>query len=179
MKEYLCTMSEVKVRKVMLADIEMLQEIGRITFFESFFEFNTPEDMALYLKDDFSIEKFSNEISTVGSEFEFAIIDNVVVGYLKTNIGNAQMDLQHENALEIQRIYVKKEFHGCGVGQLLFDKAFEKALDKNVEFIWLGVWEQNPRAIRFYEKNGFVFFGKHPFMLGNDFQEDILMKRKM
>ena len=69
-----------------------------------------------------------------------------------------------------------KEFHGKKVGQFLYDKAIELAKEKNVDYVWLGVWEKNQRAIRFYEKNGFVIFDKHIFKLGNDAQTDILMK---
>lgn len=43
----------------------------------------------------------------------------------------------------------------------------------------LGVWEHNHRALRFYEKNGFIAFGTHIFQLGNDQQTDILMKKSV
>ncbi len=74
---------------------------------------------------------------------------------------------------------VLKEFHGKKVGQLLYDKAIEIAKQKNTEYIWLGVWEENPRAISFYKKNCFVEFDKHFFKLGDDKQTDIMMKLKL
>ena len=72
-----------------------------------------------------------------------------------------------------------KEFHGKKVGQILYDKALEIAQQKDVEFVWLGVWEENRRAINFYKKNGFVEFDKHIFKLGEDEQTDIMMKLKL
>ncbi|GJH39565.1 hypothetical protein RCZ04_01150 [Capnocytophaga sp. HP1101] len=81
--------------------------------------------------------------------------------------------------MEIERIYVLKSFHGSGVGQELYQKAITVAREQAVQYVWLGVWEQNPRAIRFYEKNGFVPFDKHVFVLGNDPQTDILMKKTL
>lgn len=69
-----------------------------------------------------------------------------------------------------------KEFHGKKVGQILYEKALKLAQEINADFVWLGVWEQNSRAIRFYEKNGFMAFDKHIFKLGNDEQTDIMMK---
>ncbi|MFD2832491.1 GNAT family N-acetyltransferase [Christiangramia antarctica] len=72
-----------------------------------------------------------------------------------------------------------KEFHGKKVGKMLYDKAIELAKEKNIDNVWLGVWEENLRAIRFYEKNGFVAFDKHIFKLGNDEQTDIMMKLKL
>ena len=95
---------------------------------------------------------------------------------MKLNFGDSQTELKDNKALEIERIYVSKEFHGKSVGQLLYDKAIEVAKQKNVNYVWLGVWEENPRAISFYKKNGFVEFDKHIFKLGNDEQIDIMMK---
>ena len=95
---------------------------------------------------------------------------------MKLNFGDSQTELKDNKSLEIERIYVSKEFHGKSVGQLLYDKAIEVAKHKNVDYVWLGVWEENPRAISFYKKNGFVEFNKHIFKLGDDEQIDIMMK---
>jgi ribosomal protein S18 acetylase RimI-like enzyme len=98
------------------------------------------------------------------------------VGYLKLNFSAAQTEFKDEHALEIERIYVAKAYLGAGVGQLLINKAIAVAQESGLECVWLGVWEKNPRAIRFYEKQGFKQFGSHSFMLGQDEQTDILMK---
>ena len=95
---------------------------------------------------------------------------------MKFNFGDSQTELKDNKSLEIERIYVSKEFHGKSVGQLLYDKAIEVAKQKNADYVWLGVWEENQRAISFYKKNGFVEFDKHIFKLGNDEQIDIMMK---
>lgn len=99
-----------------------------------------------------------------------------VIGYLKVNFEQSQTELKDDKALEIERIYVLKEFHGKNVGQALYEKAIELAKEKKVKYVWLGVWEQNQRAIKFYQKNGFIPFDKHIFTLGDDKQTDILMK---
>ncbi len=84
--------------------------------------------------------------------------------------------MRDDNAVEIERIYVLHDFHGKGVAQRLYDKAIQVARLKHADFVWLGVWEENPRAIRFYQKNGFVVFDKHTFLLGTDEQTDLMMK---
>ncbi len=132
--------------------------------------------MTKYLDEYFSVEKLTVEFKNKSSEFYFATIGKNVIGYLKLNFGQAQTELQDEKALEIERIYVIKEFHGKDVGQLLYDKALQIAKQKIVEYIWLGVWEENRRAINFYTKNGFVEFDKHIFKLGNEVQTDKMMK---
>jgi hypothetical protein len=125
------------------------------------------------------IGKLTEELTDQNSEFYFAELDGKIIGYLKVNVGQSQTEIKDKNALEIERIYVLKEFHGKRVGQILYDKAIQLAKEKSVEYVWLGVWEQNPRAIRFYEKNGFEAFDKHIFKLGNDEQTDIMMKLKI
>jgi ribosomal protein S18 acetylase RimI-like enzyme len=169
-------MPNITIIKAELKDIVQLQKIGRQTFSETFSGDNTQENMANYLEEAFSIEKLTDEFNNKNAEFYFAAIDEKIVGYLKLNFGKSQTELQDDKGLEIERIYVMKEFQGNQVGQLLYNKALEIAQEKNAKFIWLGVWEHNSRAINFYKKNGFVEFDKHTFKLGNDEQIDIMMK---
>ncbi len=172
-------MENIEIKRVTLNDIDQLQRIGRQTFSETFSAGNTEENMAKYLEEGFSFEKLSVELNNPNSEFYFAILDNNVIGYLKLNFGQSQTELQDDKALEIERIYVLREFHGKKVGQLLYEKAMQIAKKKNADYVWLGVWEENPRAINFYKKNGFVEFNKHIFKLGNDEQTDIMMKLQL
>jgi diamine N-acetyltransferase len=169
-------MENLDIKRVTRNDIDQLQKIGRQTFSETFSSVNTEENMTKYLDEYFSVEKLTVEFKNKSSEFYFATIGKNVIGYLKLNFGQAQTELQDEKALEIERIYVIKEFHGKDVGQLLYDKALQIARQKIVEYIWLGVWEENRRAINFYTKNGFVEFDKHIFKLGNEVQTDKMMK---
>ena len=158
----------MKIWKVSINDIDKLREIGKMTFAETFSSDNSEENMMEYLENGFSTEKLKTELTDKNAEFYFAEFDGKVIGYLKVNVGQSQTEIKIKNALEIERIYVLKEFHGKKVGQILYGKAIELAKEKNVEYVWLGVWEQNPRAIRFYEKqkaildpewlNGRMFF---------------------
>ena len=170
---------EIKIRKANSNDLEVLQTIGKQTFSETFATRNTEENLNKYLEDGFSTQKLTDELANKHSEFYFAEQDEKVIGYLKLNFGASQTELKDENALEIERIYVTKEFHGKKVGQLLYDKAIEVAKESNSIFIWLGVWEENIRAINFYKKNGFKAFDEHIFKMGDDEQTDIMMKLKL
>jgi ribosomal protein S18 acetylase RimI-like enzyme len=169
-------MTAIKIKKVTLADIVQLQEIGRRTFAETFSSTNTEENMKAYLEEGFSNAKLSAELDNPNSEFYFATLNNTVIGYLKINFGLAQTELKDDKALEIERIYVLQDFHGKKVGQLLYDQAIHLAKEKKADYVWLGVWEKNHRAIQFYTKNGFVEFDQHIFVLGDDEQTDIMMK---
>lgn len=172
-------MEKVSISRVTLTDIDALQTIGKQTFIETFAPHNSEQNMTRYLEDGFSREKLIAEINTDGSAFYFAQLAGQVIGYLKINTGASQTEIQGINALEIERIYVVQEYHGRKVGQLLYEWAFQIACERKFDYVWLGVWEHNTKAIRFYEKNGFVPFDKHVFILGDDEQTDIMMKKSL
>lgn len=169
----------MQIRKLDITDLENLQKISITTFRETFEEVNSEEDMQKYLDENLSLERLKNELENLDSEFYFIENENKNLGYLKLNFGNAQTEKVEENYFEIERIYVLKAFLGQKIGQILFDKAIEIGREKNLEYVWLGVWEENHRAIKFYKKNGFEIFGKHDFVLGEDVQTDLLMKMKI
>ena len=169
----------MKIRKINIDDLETLRNLSIQTFKETFEEVNTEEDMQKYLDENLSIEKLKSELENPNSEFYFAENNDEILGYLKLNFKDAQTEKLEENHFEIERIYVLKAFLGQKIGQILFDKAIEIGREKNLEYVWLGVWEENHRAIKFYEKNGFEIFGKHDFVLGKDVQTALLMKLKL
>lgn len=170
-------MSEtIQLKLASIHDLEGIQKIGKQTFIETFSENNTPENMAKYIEESFNTNQLTEELSDPDSKFYLAYDDKRIIGYMKLNTGNAQTEMKTANSLEIQRIYVLKEYFGKSVGQLLFNKAIKIAMEGQREFIWLGVWEKNKRAIAFYEKNGFVEFAKHIFKLGEDMQTDLMMR---
>lgn len=170
---------KIEIKKAGPEDLEQLQAIARQTFFETYSAHNTEEDMRKYLEVDFGTSRLNAELQNPDSQFYLASLNGKIIGYLKLNSGKAQTELKDSNALEIERIYVSKDFHGKKIGQLLYEKAFEIAKDSKASYLWLGVWEENPKAIHFYQKNGFEEFGKHVFRLGNDEQTDLLMKKTL
>ncbi|WKV13599.1 GNAT family N-acetyltransferase [Marivirga harenae] len=170
-------MKSLSLRKVNLNDKIALQKISKQTFLETYSAGNTEDDMSRYLEEEFSLEKLVSQLSNQNSEFYFACLGSVIVGYLKINVAEAQTEMKNENTLEIQRIYVLADYQGKRIGKLLYKKAIEIAQQKEVDFLWLGVWEKNPKAIRFYEQLGFKAFDKHTFIVGEDVQTDIMMKK--
>ncbi|NEW79112.1 MAG: GNAT family N-acetyltransferase [Gelidibacter sp.] len=172
-------MENLEIRKATHKDAELLLNIGRQTFFEKFTENNSEENMLKYAAEAYTSEKILSELNNPNSQFYLAKLNNKAVGYLKINFGDAQIELQDPQALELERIYVLKEFQGRKIGQMLFNKTIELAKKAAVNYVWLGVWEENLRAIKFYEKNGLKAFSKHIFMLGDDPQTDIMMKLEL
>lgn len=169
-------MIELRIKKVLLTDVNLLQNIATKTFVESFAEFNTQEDMEIYVKMEFSLEKLNQAVLHSDVGYYFAMLGNNVLGYMRINFGQAQTDIHDEHSLEIERIYILKKHQSQKVGQQLLNKAIEIAKNNKLDFLWLGVWENNFGAINFYKRNGFQEFGNHIFKLGNDEQTDLLMK---
>jgi ribosomal protein S18 acetylase RimI-like enzyme len=159
--------------------LDKLQEIAVKTFTKTIPADVSSDDMQVYVQDRFGKDVIARALSNPETEFYIARLNKEAIGYLKINFGNAQTDLKDPEGMEIERIYTLSEHFGKNVGKVLLDKAFETAREKNVKYVWLGVWEKNPRAIRFYEKNGFVSFGNHSFKFGNDTHTDILMKLEL
>lgn len=172
-------MSNTTIKKANIEEVGLLQKIGITTFSETFSAFNSPDNLNKYLSESFSIEKLKSELNNSNSEFYIALDGRNPVGYLKLNFGASQTELKDNKALEIERIYVLKEYQGKNVGKLLYQQALAIAKQNKVEYLWLGVWEKNERAINFYKKNGFVTFDTHIFKLGNEAQTDFMMKLQL
>ncbi|GAA3987901.1 GNAT family N-acetyltransferase [Mucilaginibacter dorajii] len=173
------TDNTITLHQVTLADADTLLTISRDTFFYFFGPLNEPANMDAYAAKSFTPERIRAEIENPGSKFYFAMIDGEVAGYLKLNFEEAQSEFQEKDALEVERIYVAKEHHGKKIGQYLLNFATQTAIDQNMSYIWLGVWEHNHNAIGFYQHHGFTVFANHPFMLGSDLQNDLLMKKQL
>ncbi|WP_273485297.1 GNAT family N-acetyltransferase [Desulforamulus ruminis] len=118
--------------------------------------------MKTYLEQAFEINKLRDELSNSSSLFYFLYVDEELAGYLKLNEYEAQTDLNDPQSIEIERIYVTKEFQGKGLGRILLNKAIDTANIRKKSYIWLGVRERNDKAISFYKKNGFYVIGNHP-----------------
>lgn len=163
------------VRKCTLEDLDLLREISIETFNETFKDQNDPENMKAYLSRAFNNDQLEREMSNRASEFYFVYSNEEIAGYLKVNTDDAQSESMGDDSLEIERIYIRKEHHQQGLGKYLVVKATEIAKERNKAKIWLGVWEKNDNAIRFYKKMGFVQTGSHPFYMGNEEQVDLIM----
>ncbi|HEY0897265.1 MAG TPA: GNAT family N-acetyltransferase [Sphingobacteriaceae bacterium] len=165
-------------RQAALQDLAELADLSVKTFHPAFASLNSEANMRVYMKDAFSEEQLSTELTNPQSVFFFLVqADGRPAGYLKLNFGPAQTDLHDPDSLEIQRIYVLPQFQGQKLGEQMIRKAVAVARENRLSYIWLGVWEKNTRAVRFYEHHGFTVVGSHPFPFGDEIQTDLIMKR--
>lgn len=159
---------DIRIRPVATHEIEALRELGESTFRETFKDQNTKENLETYLKKSFSLSTIQAQFESIDSDFYFAQLGDTILGYLKLNYSDSKV--------EIERIYVKQIAQGQKIGRALFDFALQIALSRKAEWLWLGVWQENKKAVAFYAANGLEIYGTRKFKLGDDLQDDFLMR---
>lgn len=162
------------IRLLTSEDRDILQVISRETFIDTFGAENTLEDMKSYLEATYALERLEKELLSAEITYYFIYENEAIAGYLKLNQGSSQTE-PVEDGLEIERIYIRKEFKRKGLGKMLVNFAIKQALINQKKTLWLGVWEHNEKALKFYEALEFSRFGEHVFWLGQDRQVDYLM----
>ena len=169
-------MNAVALRPIDISHLQELKRLGKQTFTEAFARVNNPEDFNRYLKEAFSEKTLSGELLNPGSRFFFLYSDGQLCGYSKINTGTAQTEIREIEGMEIERIYVLKTHQGSGLGTWMLNRFQAMAREERKRYLWLGVWEENHDAIRFYKQHGFVTFDKHPYYVGSDRQMDLMMR---
>lgn len=170
------SLTSLKIRKAIPNDLGDLLHMAQTSFLQAFTVGNKPENVQAYLNEAFTIEQFEKELSNPASSFFVAELDEEIIGYTKVNQVPAQTDVHDPESLEIARLYVLEDHLGSGLGKRLLETAIDFAKENQKKYLWLGVWEMNARAIRFYEKNGLRIIGSHPFPFGDEVQTDYLMR---
>lgn len=169
----------IRISPVTIQDINVLQDLSIETFSETFGQQNPPEDLELYLEKAFNPQQLTKEIMDSNTNFYFIFQEALLAGYIK--LKNASLP-EHSflgEALEVERIYVRKAYQHLGLGKHLLDFASEEAQRTHKEYLWLSVWEHNPTAYGFYKSQGYVECGSRHFHLGTLAQTDLIMKKEI
>jgi ribosomal protein S18 acetylase RimI-like enzyme len=153
--------------------------LAKSTFVDAFEKDNDPTQFKAYIEKAFSLQQMEQEVTNENSFFYFVFLGGKLVGYLKLNQYDAQTDVRAENDMELERIYVVTEHQNKNICSIILNKAIAIAKEKQKQYIWLGVWQNNTRAIDFYEKHGFKKFDTHPYFIGTDEQTDWLMRKEL
>lgn len=171
----------VEIRRGVIEDAENLQPLAIKIFNDTFADnpLNKPEDMQVYIAAAFSLEQTRSELADKESVFFIAEADGKMIGYAKIQEQTSEECVSDPRPIELSRLYVLKDFHGQGIAERLMNECFHFARGRSYWTMWLGVWEHNFRAQRFYEKLGFRKVGSHIFQLGTDPQVDWVMEKKL
>jgi ribosomal protein S18 acetylase RimI-like enzyme len=156
----------IEIRRARVSDAGLVGVLGAVTFYEAYFEQDDPHSLAEYIQESFSTAKIRAEIEDENAEFYIIFLDERAVGYAKLRTGTKAEGVK-ENSIELQRIYTVERVFGKGAGERLLRHCLETARARGFETLWLGVWEENLRARRFYEKHGFRRVGTLEYPYGD------------
>ncbi|MDP9851494.1 GNAT family N-acetyltransferase [Corynebacterium lowii] len=161
--------------------MEILKEIGMETFNDTFAQYNTEENMRAFFDSAYNTEQLLKELDTPSSQFFFIYTEGDAAdspaGYVKINVGTAQSEPRGDDRLELERIYIRSAYKRQGLGKALFEKVLSRAVEEKKDYVWLGVWEHNTAAQKFYATLGFQEVSDHIFYLGDDPQRDIILEK--
>jgi diamine N-acetyltransferase len=168
---------KIRIVRATLADVELLRHFAEHTFRVAYEADNDPVYFEPYCQAAFTAEQFRNEMEHPFSSFWLAWHEAQLVGYLKLNDDNPHPDLTGSNTVQVERIYIEPALQGQKLGTQLLDFSMEYAREKQADWLWLSVWQKNPRAVSFYERCGFTIFGTDIFYVADDPQLDWAMRK--
>jgi diamine N-acetyltransferase len=171
--------TKITIIRAGVKDVQRLTQLSIRTFVDAFGPDNRKEDMDKYVAEEMNEQKLAEELADVDNLFFIARDGEVLAGYIKLRAVKHPEALAAARPMEIERAYVLKEYQNKKVGATLIAYAEMIARQNRHDVLWLGVWEHNYKAIRFYERHGFRLFGAHKFVLGTDVQTDVLMKKEL
>ena len=167
-------MNKIQIRRAYPADAKLVSALSEETFRATYDGSCSPEDMDHFIMNCFSEAGILTELLDENDYYFIAFVDEVPAGYVRLKEDYRDYPaMKKYTALELKRIYVMEKYHGKKVGSALMDRALQLAKQKNFEAVWLGVWENNPKASKFYSAWGFEDTGfTHTFHIGNTAQTD-------
>ena len=170
---------DLRIRRATVDDAATIAEIAERLFVRTFEPDNDPINVAAHVRESFGESIQREELANPAVTYLLANAGENLVAFAKMTQGSTNPYVVGELPVEIDRFYVDHEYHGSGVASQLMDACIATARELGRQTIWLGVWERNPRAIRFYEKRGFVDVGGKTFMMGSDLQSDRVMMQSI
>ena len=168
-------MQSIAIRKATPDDSDMLASLGRKAFYEAFGQYNDPGDMQAYLDLAFNPENIREQLSDRNNTFLIASRQSEPVGYAKLKRHSSVPELRGEHAIQLERIYALQDFLGKKVGKTLMEECVHLSRKEDYQKMWLSVWQENKRAIAFYEKWGFKVIGFKQFIIGKEVNNDFVM----
>ncbi len=168
------------IREASITDINLIQEIGRKTFYDSFIAITPETAMQVYLNQAFNLSQLTQELNHSNSKFYLVYFGENLAGYGKINFHKSPYDLpEMSDVMEIQRIYIDPPYQGIGAAHQLMLVFFEEAKKRSLKNIWLSTGSFNNKALHFYKKYGFNKIGNHEFWVGEELFDDVILYKEI
>ena len=169
----------ISVRVASIKEHELLATLGRRSFYEAFGQFNDPDDMQAYLDLAFHPDTIRQQLDDPNVIYFIATYQNDPVGYAKMKRNSAPKELPGTSCIQLERIYALQAYIGKKIGKELMEKCITTAIQEGNEYLWLGVWQQNEKAISFYKKGGFEIIRFKQFIISKEVNDDFVMALKL
>jgi ribosomal protein S18 acetylase RimI-like enzyme len=171
--------SAVTIRRAVAADAAELAKLARQTFVETYAQDNLAENMDQHCVKYFGVEQQLAEINNPDYAVLLAFVNQELAGFAQVVRRDPPECVTHEHAIALFRYYVLKKWHGQGIAKVLFNRVIDAVKEFNGQHVWLTVWENNARAISFYQKINFrqVGFADYPF--GTEVQTDFVLLKSL
>jgi ribosomal protein S18 acetylase RimI-like enzyme len=171
--------SKIEIRTATDADVELISVLATTTFYEAYFEQDTPGNLAGYIVESFETKSIQDQLDDPEMTFLIAYVDGRAVGYAKLDAGSRHPSNTTDKTIELKRLYAVERVWGKGVGEAMLRQCESFAIELGCETIWLGVWEENERGQRFYKKQGFVRTGTLEFIYGDVVGINDVMEKRL
>ena len=167
--------ADIVIRHAQAKDAPALAESAAALFEQTYAGKMPARDLQDYIAQDFTPGQQLAELSDPAIITLLAEYNGALLGYAQVRRKAAPVAIDTSPGVELWRIYLDRSSHGRGIGKRLLAAVAQATRSMSSEHLWLGVWEQNPRAIAFYEKHGFRIVGSQAFEIGNETHNDLVM----
>ena len=165
-------LQNIQISRANESDARELAEFAARTFEEAFASQNNPDDLQAHLASNYGVKQQSAELRDPQVVSILARREGKLLAYAQVRRKSHPPCVTQPKPVELHRFYVDQEAHGSGLAGLMMEEVRNAASEMRGQSLWLGVWERNPRAIRFYEKCGFSDVGSHVYQVGSEPQKD-------
>lgn len=166
----------VTLRAAGPADAAALSSLGARSFTETFGHLYKPDDLAAFLVNH-SEERWRSELADPAFAVCIGEAGGEAVAYAK--LGPPSLPFEPQGRpVELRQFYVLKPWQGSGTAAALMDWVMDEARRRGDE-LYLSVFVDNSRARRFYERMGFEAVGRYAFMVGNQADDDLVMRKAL
>jgi ribosomal protein S18 acetylase RimI-like enzyme len=157
--------TELKIRKATIEDLMVLSELSKTTFIESHGNSASESDIQDYVRTNYTVEKFKDEITDLNNHYYLIFFKDEAVGFSKICLNSVHQSLKENNVAKLERLYILQKHHDQAIGFQIFKFNVSLCQKNNQAGMWLNVWTKNTRAINFYDKLGFEKIGNYSFKI--------------
>lgn len=165
-RNYINTLIRLKkITKATIKNTKQLAKVAKASFLTAHGHSASKEDIDNYVTDNFCEENFIQELENPDNHYYLIYYNSELAGYSKITFDTSSVHIRSKNVTYMSRLYLLKEFYGLNLGKALFDFNISLSKKNGQQGIWLAVWIENTRAIKFYTKMGFKIVGKYDFKI--------------